>query len=310
MSAPLVVNTRDGACWTRRTVTEGGVALYALADVCSCPEFVMATLPELAERGIVGSADALPMPAGTAPRTEVERLAKQVLELQHELREARFDAACARRERDVIRERVSEPYGCAHCGVVQRVHGRRYMTGAGMHGWERPSEEQVKDRMLARRAARVPVGPEPETFREEGVYRNGTAARVQLARYAERTKTWSTATYDSGTERALHGMAVALAAEADALRVRVAELEAAPRTVYRASYDSIPMGLYTTAAEARRHCETELRREWPNSLLDWVEDEEDDVAELVAENADGQTETGYVVTALEVAAAYDEEADE
>ncbi|MFC0499319.1 hypothetical protein ACFFKE_32170 [Streptomyces mutabilis] len=162
MSAPLVVNTRDGACWTRRTVTEGGVALYALADVCSCPEFVMATLPELAERGIVGSADALPMPVGPAPRSEAERLAKQVVELQHELREAQFDTARARRERDVIRERVSEPYGCAHCGVVQRVHGRRYMTGAGMHGWERPSEEQVKDRMLARRAARRPVGQEPQ----------------------------------------------------------------------------------------------------------------------------------------------------
>lgn len=64
MSAPLVVNTRDGACWTRRTVTSGGIALYALADVCKCPEFVMATLDELAERGIVGSADALPVPAG------------------------------------------------------------------------------------------------------------------------------------------------------------------------------------------------------------------------------------------------------
>lgn len=64
MSAPLVVNTKDGACWTRRTVTEGGIALYALADVCSCPEFVMATLDELAARGIVGSADVLPVPAG------------------------------------------------------------------------------------------------------------------------------------------------------------------------------------------------------------------------------------------------------
>lgn len=67
MSAPLVVNTADGACWTRRAVTEGGVALYALADVCSCPEFVMATFEELAARGIVGSAFALPMPGGPEP---------------------------------------------------------------------------------------------------------------------------------------------------------------------------------------------------------------------------------------------------
>ncbi|MFJ6073641.1 hypothetical protein ACIQFU_22840 [Streptomyces sp. NPDC093065] len=69
MSAPLVINTKDGACWTRRTVTSGGIALYALADVCQCPEFVMATLDELAARGIAGSADVLPMPAGPAAKT-------------------------------------------------------------------------------------------------------------------------------------------------------------------------------------------------------------------------------------------------
>ncbi|MFE6426781.1 hypothetical protein ACFVOB_15085 [Streptomyces rochei] len=97
---------------------------------------------------------------------------------------------------------------------------------------------------------------------------------------------------------------------ADEDPIRYALTESAPLTVYRASHDSIPMGLYTTAAEARKHCETELRREWPNSLLDWIEDEEDAVAELVAENADGETPTGYVVEALEVAAEYDEEADQ
>jgi hypothetical protein len=68
MSAPLVVNTRDGVCWTRRTVTSGGIALYAPEGVKTCPDFVMATLAELAEHGIAGSADALPMPVGTAPK--------------------------------------------------------------------------------------------------------------------------------------------------------------------------------------------------------------------------------------------------
>ncbi|MFJ8110467.1 hypothetical protein [Streptomyces sp. NPDC096132] len=85
---------------------------------------------------------------------------------------------------------------------------------------------------------------------------------------------------------------------------------AAPLAVFRAQHDSIVMGLYTTAAEARKHCETELRHEWPDSLLDWIEDEEDGIAELVAESADGENPTGYVVTALEVAAVYDEGADE
>ena len=68
MSAPLVVNTTDGTCWTRRSVTRGGLALYAPQGVCSCPEFVMATLPELAEHGIAGSADVLPVPVGPEPQ--------------------------------------------------------------------------------------------------------------------------------------------------------------------------------------------------------------------------------------------------
>ncbi|MEU9597187.1 hypothetical protein AB0E06_10280 [Streptomyces sp. NPDC048109] len=68
MSAPVAVNTSDGTCWTRRAVTRGGLALYAPEGVCNCPEFVMATLAELAEHGIVGSADVLPMPAGPEPK--------------------------------------------------------------------------------------------------------------------------------------------------------------------------------------------------------------------------------------------------
>ncbi|WP_432182089.1 hypothetical protein [Streptomyces sp. NBC_00063] len=76
MSTPLVVNTMDGTCWTRRAVTCGGLALYAPEGVCGCPEFVMATLPELAEHGIAGSADVLPVPAGAEPSVDeaVDRL--------------------------------------------------------------------------------------------------------------------------------------------------------------------------------------------------------------------------------------------
>ncbi|MFJ9657577.1 hypothetical protein ACIRPR_06365 [Streptomyces griseoflavus] len=98
-------------------------------------------------------------------------------------------------------------------------------------------------------------------------------------------------------------------------QARVAELEAAQGTVYRASHDSIAMGLYTTAAEARAHCVAEERRSWAAGetvVFDWIEDEEDGVAELVTVDEDGETEsvTGYVVTALEVAAKYDPDGDE
>lgn len=86
-------------------------------------------------------------------------------------------------------------------------------------------------------------------------------------------------------------------------------------TIYRASHESIVMGLYTTAAEARAHCVAEERRSWAKGaapVFDWIEDEEDGVAELVTVTEDGEKETvtGYVVTALEVASKYDEGADE
>lgn len=91
--------------------------------------------------------------------------------------------------------------------------------------------------------------------------------------------------------------------------------EQAPLTVFRAEHNSIVMGLYTTAAEARAHCEAEERRAWARCSapdIDWIEDEEDGVAELVTLAKDGETEsvTDYVVTALEVSASYDEEADQ
>lgn len=114
----------------------------------------------------------------------------------------------------------------------------------------------------------------------------------------------------SATLAYCHGMRAAAA-----LLTGAAEANpASTLTVFRASHDSIVMGLYTTAAEARAHCEGEERRSWPTGTslaFDWIEDDEDGVAELVV--AAGQNEestTGYVVTALEVASKYDEEADE
>jgi hypothetical protein len=52
-----------------------------------------------------------------------------------------------------------------------------------------------------------------------------TPAEIRLAQYGERTSTWSTATHNNGTEKALHEIALGLKAEVDRLRTRVAELE-------------------------------------------------------------------------------------
>lgn len=84
-------------------------------------------------------------------------------------------------------------------------------------------------------------------------------------------------------------------------------------TIYRASHDSIVMGLYTTPAAARAHCESEERRAWAKfekPTFDWIEDEEDGVAEMTAWVGGEEFVTGYVVTALEVASAYDPDGDE
>lgn len=83
--------------------------------------------------------------------------------------------------------------------------------------------------------------------------------------------------------------------------------------VFRASHDAIVMGLYTTAAEARKHCETEERLSWTKGStpsFDWIEDEEDGVSELTVWIGGEECTTGYVVTALEVAATYDPDGDE
>jgi hypothetical protein len=116
-------------------------------------------------------------------------------------------------------------------------------------------------------------------------------------------------------ERRERARADRLFAEARGLRARVAELEAtapAELTVYRASHESIVMGLYTTREAAQHHCEAAACRDiYGTASLFWIEDEEDGVFELVAEMVrDARGSTGYVVTPLAVASAYDPEVDE
>ncbi|MEU9921925.1 hypothetical protein AB0H51_11610 [Streptomyces griseoluteus] len=104
-------------------------------------------------------------------------------------------------------------------------------------------------------------------------------------------------------------------AEREATAARIAELEAAPATGYRAEHpdSGITLGHYSNEAAARAHCEAEERRAWSSSSaprFDWIEDEEDGVAEMTAWVGGEETTTGYIVTALELASEYDEAADE
>ncbi|MFG2963534.1 hypothetical protein ACGFZS_09620 [Streptomyces sp. NPDC048288] len=81
-------------------------------------------------------------------------------------------------------------------------------------------------------------------------------------------------------------------------------------TIYCAVWDTVPLGQYTSESEARRHAEDHARRDLPTGAFDWIVDEEDGVAELVATVDGDEGPTGYVVTALEIASKYDPEAEE
>ncbi|WP_085921592.1 hypothetical protein, partial [Streptomyces fradiae] len=53
----------------------------------------------------------------------------------------------------------AEPSGCTHCGVPKHHHGLRGHHTAGLHAWGKPAQQQIKDRMRARRAARQAAAP-------------------------------------------------------------------------------------------------------------------------------------------------------
>jgi hypothetical protein len=51
------------------------------------------------------------------------------------------------------------PNGCRWCGIGERTHpfGPTWLPGRGFHGWEQPTQAQIKARMVARRIARKDV---------------------------------------------------------------------------------------------------------------------------------------------------------
>jgi hypothetical protein len=45
------------------------------------------------------------------------------------------------------------PMGCGRCGIDEDLHASQ-ATSDGSHTWQQPTQQQIKDRMLARRAER------------------------------------------------------------------------------------------------------------------------------------------------------------
>ncbi|MER6598931.1 hypothetical protein [Streptomyces parvus] len=89
------------------------------------------------------------------------------------------------------------------------------------------------------------------------------------------------------------------------------------RTVYRAEHETIHVGHYTTETAARRHCEALVSNEHPADralLYTWAslgdDGDSDEPYELVVQVDGGlQDFTGYVVVPLDVADAYDPDAE-
>jgi hypothetical protein len=47
------------------------------------------------------------------------------------------------------------PYNCRYCGEPADSHDRRYHHRVGLHTWQGPDLQLIRERMLARRAART-----------------------------------------------------------------------------------------------------------------------------------------------------------
>ncbi|MBM9510047.1 hypothetical protein [Actinacidiphila acididurans] len=50
---------------------------------------------------------------------------------------------------------TAAPYACRWCGIGEREHMQRSKPPVGWHPWQAPTQEQIKTRMLLRRAARL-----------------------------------------------------------------------------------------------------------------------------------------------------------
>ena len=50
---------------------------------------------------------------------------------------------------------TTRPNGCRWCGDEPHHHGWQYHPAAGLHEWAKPTLQQIKDRMIARRAGRA-----------------------------------------------------------------------------------------------------------------------------------------------------------
>jgi hypothetical protein len=272
---PVVVSTQDGSSWVRRALTRDGHGLYALAgSAAGAPNAVLATIPELAaDHGLRGMAFALPMPVGPEPRT-LDQVEDELTGANLSLHEEQLETARLRLALASAQRGRRQQRDQAAALREERHSTNESVSDAAV--WMRHDRDRIDELERAVVEARAALGSLCYDLDDPGTAALGALYLLQQA-------TIGTAMQPG---------------------------EAVP-TMFRASHDSIAMGLYTTAAAAREHCETVLRREvGEEALLGWVPD---DGSKLAAEElciGEDVECSGYVVMPLEIASAYDPDADE
>jgi hypothetical protein len=284
VSAAGRLQTREGTAWTLRGLSFAGEGLYAPEAVRCCPQQLLVTAGELAEHGV---------------RTLVGQ--EDVAELDVAVQVAVLKGLLAPAEAAAPLSAVPE----SRCVEDE-------LTGARLSLWE---EEQENARLRARVAELedverrlldlLPTEPLPAVMLAEDI----PAARSEWAVWQQ--------------------VAEALDVQLPYVRpvdedpIPYQQTEAADAagpevTVYRASHDSIVMGLYTAREAAMDHVHAVLANEEGcdvTARVIWRADDpeaDEPVWECWLFDSDMADDepTGYVVTPLEVASAYDEEADE
>ncbi|GGS81709.1 hypothetical protein [Streptomyces griseoviridis] len=267
MSAPLVINLVDGSVWERRAVTGAGVALYALAGSCRCPEYLMASESELAAQGIAGSADVLPVPTGPEPSPDPVA-AGRALDLL-----ALMDDRAASAVSPVLAAVLDE---------AERLRTRLAGELAAPLAWARLLDAKSLDNFLCALGMAVDTDPQDGALSQAEEMIRSFRAAVPAGAEQERART-------------LHDHIVVRDAEIERLRARVAELDAAQGTfppLWVADYDSAPLTLHLTREAARAACDDVAKVDAGGRCWDW-RTEEDGTDRQFWSHPDDDRPTGY-----------------
>lgn len=341
MSAPERLKTREGT-WTLRGLSLAGEGLYAPEGVRDCPRQLLATAAELAEHGVralLGQEDAAELDvaaevavlkgllapseaAGPERGGLLSTRTRELVEMEADrnrwkTRVAELEAKRAD-EHDELAHALGRSNSAEWCDLIEYAAGA-VSTEAK---WERHRSEltALRTDALNLRGLLCPDGEARRIPAEVEIHeRVAPAVEWLLNRLAElehtvRQMCAALNGYDcppageTPVETAARAAGLLMEAER-----QLAELEAAPRTVFRAEYVDEPqtVGLYTTRDAARAHIADLAWEEEPYATdMQWHPVADEPGAEYLLMVVGGnELELGYRVAAVTVPDQYAPEAD-